>query len=295
MSRSTQTLVLAIDGGGTRCRVAASTGDDVVTVETGSANASTDFDQAVRQIAEGLEALATRMGRPVETLSAAPAFVGLAGVTGPNIADRLRGALPFRNVRIGDDRIAAVRGVLGRRDGAIGHCGTGSFYATQIGGEVRLAGGWGPVLGDEASAQWVGRMALALALEALDGRRRPSPLSDRLVSDFEDAAGIVRFAGSAQPSELGALAPLVTSFAERGDAIADELMRKGADEIARAVLALGWRPDQALCLTGGIGPHYLPFLPEDLRAGVTDPEGQPLDGAIALAQDLAKEIALERS
>ena len=291
MNKPLHTLVLAIDGGGTRCRVAAARGDDVIAVETGSANVSTDFDQAVRQIAEGLEALAARMGCAVETLSAAPAFVGLAGVTGPDIAGRLRDALPFRHVRIEDDRVAAVRGVLGRRDGAIGHCGTGSFYAVQIGGDVRLAGGWGPVLGDEASAQWVGRLALSLALEALDGRQRPTTLSGRLADRFGGTAGIVRFAGSARPSELGALAPVVTEAAGQGDPIGIEIMRRGAQEIARAVHVLGWQPGQAVCLTGGIGPLYLPYLPEDLRAGAAEPEGQPLDGAIALAQDLAGEIA----
>jgi glucosamine kinase len=291
MNKHLHTLVLAIDGGGTRCRIAASRGDDVIAVETGSANVSTDFDQAVHQIAEGLEALAAGTGCTVEALSAAPAFVGLAGVTGPEIANRLRDALPFRHVRIEDDRVAAVRGVLGRRDGAIGHCGTGSFYAVQIGDNVRLAGGWGPVLGDEASAQWVGRRALSLTLEALDGRQRPTPLSDRLAERFGGTAGIVRFAGSAQPSELGALAPLVTESAGQGDAIGIAIMRMGGGEIARALHVLGWRPGQAVCLTGGIGPHYLSYLPDDLRAGLAEPEGQPLEGAIALAQDLAQEIA----
>lgn len=292
MKKPNPSLVLAVDGGGTRCRVAALRGKEVISVETGSANVSTDFDQALRQIEQGLRALAARLGCSVDALSWAPAFVGLAGVTGPEIAGRLREALPFRHVRIEDDRVAAVRGVLGRRDGALGHCGTGSFYAVQVGGEVRLAGGWGAVLGDEASAQWVGRLALSLTLEALDGRQGPTPLSERLRAQFRDSAGIVRFAGSATPSELGALAPLVTELADQGDAIGVSILRKGAGEIVRAVHALGWQPGQAMCLTGGIGPLYLPYLSDDLRACFAQPEGQPLDGAIALALDFAKEITL---
>ncbi|MCE8537908.1 ATPase [Ruegeria pomeroyi] len=291
MGKSEHSLVVAIDGGGTRCRIAACRGKDVLAVETGPANASTDFGKAVRQIAHGLELLAARMGCSVETLSTAPAFVGLAGVSGPDIADRLRAVLPFKHVRIEDDRVAAARGVLGHRDGAIGHCGTGSFYAAQTGGKVRFAGGWGPVLGDEASAQWVGRIALGLALETLDGRLQPSALSERLIADLEGAAGILRFVGSALPSEMGALAPLVTEFAGRGDSIGGEIMRRGAGEIVRALKAIGWQAGQAVCLTGGIGPHYISYLPEDLRAVVIDREGEPIDGAIALARDLAQEIA----
>lgn len=294
MNTAPHTLVLAVDGGGTRCRIAASDGSGAVSVETGSANVSTDFDGSVRQIKRGLATLADRMGCPIETLIAAPAFVGLAGVTGPVIAGRLRDALPFRHVRIEDDRVAAARGVLGRRDGVIGHCGTGSFYVAQTAGTLRLAGGWGSVLGDEASAQWTGRAALGLTLETVDGRRDPSPLGARLLSDFADAAGIVRFAATASPSDFGRLAPLVTDFADRGDAIAETIMRRGAEEIASALRILGWRPGHVVCLTGGIGPHYAPYLPEALRAALADPEGEPLDGALSLARDLAQEIADER-
>lgn len=294
MNTAANTLVLAIDGGGTRCRIAAHDGKTVM-VETGSANVSTEFDGAIRQILQGLETLAERMGCQVDMLTSAPAFVGLAGVTGPVIAERLHAALPFRRVRIEDDRVAAVRGVLGRRDGVLGHCGTGSFYAGQSGTEIRLSGGWGPILGDEASAQWVGKTALRLVLKTVDGRLSPSPLAERLLSDFGGAVGIVQFAGTARPSEFGALAPRVTEFARRGDAIAETIMTLGAEEIAGGLRHIGWRPGIPVCLTGGIGPCYLPYLSDDLRACLIEREGEPLDGAISLAQDLAMEIANERN
>ncbi|MFQ6548448.1 BadF/BadG/BcrA/BcrD ATPase family protein [Aestuariibius sp. 2305UL40-4] len=293
--RADHTLVVAVDGGGTRCRIAASDGDRMWMVEAGSANASTDFEEALHEINTGLEGLAEQMGCPVSALHAARAFVGLAGVTGPAIEGRLRSALPFEHMRVSDDREAAVRGVLGTRDGVVGHCGTGSFYARQLGGAVTLAGGWGPVLGDEASAQWAGRYALRLTLETVDGRLRPSPLSARLLDDFEGAAGIVGFAAKARPSDFGELAPLVTEYAARQDAIACQIMQRGADEISRALRHVGWRPGLAVCLTGGIGPHYAPFLARDLRTDLAQAEMEPLDGAIALARDLAQEIANDRN
>lgn len=294
MARSCNTLVLAIDGGGTRCRVAACGAGDAVVVETGPANVSTDFDGSVAEIRQGVAALAARSGLEAGVLWAAPTFVGLAGVTGPDIADRLRGALPFGRVRIEDDRIAAVRGVLGGRDGVLAHCGTGSFFGAQTEGVVRLSGGWGAVLGDEASAQWVGRAALRLALETVDGRLAPSPLSMRLLADLDGAPGIVRFAGRARPPDFGALAPQVTEGAKAGDAIALRIMHGGADEIARGLRHLGWRTGRALCLTGGIGPEYAPYLPADLRGCLARAEGTPLDGAISLARELASEGADER-
>lgn len=295
MNKIPHILALAVDGGGTRCRVAAWTGNKSVAVETGSANVSTDFDTAVHEVLRGLDVLASRMNCPVNVLTVAPAFVGLAGVTGPAIANRLQAALPFLQVRIEDDRVAAVRGVLGHRDGVVGHCGTGSFYASQTGDTIRLSGGWGPVLGDEASAQWVGRLALQLTLQTVDARVDPSPLSVRLLADFEDAAGIVRFASTARPSEFGALAPLVTEHAAHKDAIALRIMQQGADEIARGLRKVGWRAGQVVCLTGGIGPHYIDHLPADLRTHIADREGEPLDGALALARAFAQEVSNERN
>lgn len=289
MSDSFLSPVLAIDGGGTRCRLALAEGHGITTVETGSANVSTDFDGTVREIRNGLGHLADRTGHTVDELARLPAFVGLAGVTGTAIADRLRAALPFARVRILDDRPAALRGALGGADGAIAHCGTGSFYGGQSGARMRFAGGWGPVLGDEASAQWIGRRALGVTLETVDGRLAPSPLAQRLLADLDGAPGIVRFAGLARPTDFGALAPLVTDHAARGDRLARRVMQAGADEIARALPDIGWTPGQPICLTGGIGPHYAAFLPTAMQADLAAAAAEPLAGAVALARDLARE------
>lgn len=294
MDESSHFHVLAIDGGGTRCRIAIGDSDTVVSVETGSANISTDFEGTVREIGDGLERLAGRAGRSMTELSALPAYIGLAGVTGPAVAARLRARLPFAHLRIDDDRPAAVRGALGQRNGVVVHCGTGSFYASQSDDGMRFAGGWGPVLGDEASAQWIGRAALRLTLESVDGRRGPSPLSKHFLSEFQGPAGIVGFAGSARPSEFGALARQVTEFAGRGDALARDVMHSGACEIARSLPLVGWRPGRSVCLTGGIGPRFGTYLPQDMQADLSAPEGEPLDGALSLARDLALEIVHDR-
>jgi glucosamine kinase len=290
MEHVLHSAVLAIDGGGTRCRVAVFAGSVITSVETGSANVSTDFDGAVREITAGLEKLAARLGWSMEQLSGLAAFVGLAGVMGPAIAGQVRAALPFKHVRVEDDRPAAVRGVLGQRDGVVAHCGTGSFCASQIGGVMRLAGGWGPVLGDEASAQWIGRTALRLTLECVDGRRKSTRLAAYFLARFDGSAGIVRFAGTAQPSEFGALAREVTAYAERGDSLAKEILRLGACEIAQALPLVGWHPGLPICLTGGIGPKFSAYLPRDMQANLSAAEGEPLVGALSLARDFAQEI-----
>lgn len=291
MTNSSDTPVLAIDGGGTRCRFALVRDARRQVIEAGSANASTDFDSAVRCLREGLQALARRTQIAPDALHELPAFVGLAGVTGEALSARLAAALPLRNAFYADDRLAALRGALGRDDGVIAHCGTGSFLAAQIAGHQRFAGGWGAVLGDEASAQWVGRQALSQLLHHVDGFVRKTPLIEELLLQFCDAAGVVEFARNADPAAFGALAPLVTAHAAQGDPVAVEIMQSAADHIAFDLKKIGWVSGLPICLTGGIGAYYAPYLPDEMRADFTKPLGEPLDGAIALAQERYNESA----
>ncbi|MEM9583704.1 MAG: BadF/BadG/BcrA/BcrD ATPase family protein [Pseudomonadota bacterium] len=279
------TPVLAIDGGGTRCRFALADGADCRIIEGGSANASTDFDNAVRCLREGIQTLADRAGVGLDRLYQLPAFVGLAGLTGEVLSAQMAAALPLQNARYADDRLAALRGALGRRDGLLAHCGTGSFFAAQFAGRQRLAGGWGSVLGDEASAQWIGRKALNTLLQQVDGFIEATPLTNDLLTQFHDSAAVVEFSRRASPAAFGALAPQVSAYAERGDLAAIKIMQSGADHIASDLRRLGWQPGLTVCLTGGIGPQYASYLPDDMAPDLIEPLGQPLDGAIALAQE----------
>jgi glucosamine kinase len=286
--------ILAVDGGGTRCRIALKSGQDTTVVETGSANVSSDFNRAVAEISTGLATLAERASLPLERLAAIPAYIGLAGVTGAQMAERLSRALPFDRVRIEDDRPAALRGALGEAEGIVAHCGTGSFVAAQIGDQRRIVGGWGPVLGDPASAQWVGRHALTYTLDAADGLAPDTGMARHFLSTLGGTAGIVAFATTARPTDFGALAPVVTEHAKAGDALAIALMDDAAGRLIRIMSQMGWAPGRTICLTGGIGPCYGAHLPERMQQDLKPPLGEPLVGALSLAQDFAKEVTLER-
>ncbi|WP_298853127.1 BadF/BadG/BcrA/BcrD ATPase family protein [uncultured Ruegeria sp.] len=295
MVKSSKPLILAADGGGTRCRVAVYVGSGTHRVEVGAANVSTDFEAACIELQRGLEALASQSGISAGELAQTPAYLGLAGITGDAIAKKLAAALPFQHVRIEDDRAAALRGALGPQDGFVAHCGTGSFVAMQKGGLIRLAGGWGPVLGDQASAQWVGKRALSKALEFTDDVTEPSQLAQDLLSRYGGAAGVVRSAAEMTPSEFGTLAPLVTRFSGRGDKLAMTILQNGADYLADMMKKMGWGAELPICLTGGIGPLYAPYLPLDMQSVLVQPAGDPLSGALALAQAFREEVEHERN
>ena len=241
------------------------------------------------ELTHGLRAVAEKAGYALEDLSESPTFAGLAGVSSAEVAERVRAGLPLKVLRVEDDRPAALRGALGDTDGAIVHCGTGSFFALQNAGKCRLAGGWGATLGDEASAKWIGHRALALTLQAQDQTAPDSQLARSLMSELGGVDGILAFAAMASPAEFGTLAPRVSKAAGQGDALAAAVMREGAAHIVQMLEALGWTPNMALCLTGGVAHIYANHLPDDLRAALRDPMGEPLDGALALAKEVAND------
>ncbi|WP_413718726.1 BadF/BadG/BcrA/BcrD ATPase family protein [Silicimonas sp. MF1-12-2] len=283
--------IIAIDGGGTRCRVACLRSGKRTLIEVSSANASTDLAGTIEQVNKGLALLAERLSLTTGDLAQIPAFVGLAGMVGPEIRQAIADGIHLSHARIEDDRPAAVRGALGREDGAIAHCGTGSFFAVQQDGAIRLSGGWGPILGDEASAQWLGRKALLAALDVADGLRPPSPLAEALLREHGSTAGIVSFAASATPARFGELAPKVTKAAQSEDPLALKLLKHGADHIARTLTDMGWTSPLPICLTGGLAPRYEQFLPHDMRSAIAPAKGEPIDGALSLAQDLRREMS----
>ena len=256
--------VIAVDGGGSTCRLVLDGPGGRYLAERGSANVSSDFAAALGEIRTGLAALAAQAGTDLAGLADVPAYVGLAGVTGPAKAEAVRAALPLARVRVEDDRRSALRGALGAHDGAIAHFGTGSFFALQSGAELRLAGGWGSRLGDEGSGYWVVRSALTETLASVDGLIAPSPLTEALLAAYGSAAEIVARVAVETPRETARLAPEVAAAAAAGDPVGARILQEGADHIALTLARMGWRDGMDLCLTGGFGPSYRDFLPDGL-------------------------------
>ena len=211
--------VIAVDGGGTRCRLVLDRAEGRITVETGSANVTSDFDAALGEIRRGLDQLADRAGLTPAEIAELPAYLGLAGASDRTVCARVEAALPFARVRVEEDRAAALQGALGDVDGAIVHCGTGSFFGLRRAGTTRFVGGWGSRLGDEASSFWVGRVALTATLAAVDGLRDHSALSEALLDRWGTPAGLVIFAAHATPGEIGEIARDVAAAALDGDAL----------------------------------------------------------------------------
>lgn len=288
MKQSAPSCLIGVDGGGTSCRMALVADGRRTEVRTTRANVHTDPEGALATLLAGLDALVDKAGLPRSALAESCAYVGLAGVTGSQSAALVAKRLPVGRVQVADDRMPAVVGALGDLDGAVAGLGTGSFFARQAAGSVQLRGGWGLVLGDEASGAWLGRGLLARVLHVEDGLFPASSLTRAARARFPGGPDeIVAFAGTARPGDFAEYAPEIMQAADHGDPAGRALVADGAAHIARAVSALGWRSGEPLCLVGGLAAGYRAWLSPELAQAVTPPLATALDGALQLAERLA--------
>lgn len=288
MSNRTKRILIGIDGGGTGCRVAVATAEGEVlgAAKGGPANPTYQQHEALSNILAAIEAARQDAGLDNGAIASACAFVGLAGIRDNEIAQYIASALPMAKARVVEDRITTVTGALSGNDGAVAAIGTGSFVAHSLDNNTQYVGGWGFRLGDQASGAWLGQKLLKRAVLCAEGIEGHTALTRQTLALYDDTNEIYDFCNEATPAEFGNLAPLVVTAAADGDQTATALMRSGADYIVKALATLGYQPTQALCLTGGLGPHYAAFLPPSYAAQVVKPKGTALDGALLLAAQM---------
>ncbi|MEU4152920.1 BadF/BadG/BcrA/BcrD ATPase family protein [Streptomyces sp. NPDC026659] len=297
---------LAVDSGGSGIRVAvgipgtgrtaeAVTGEPVRTTERGL-----DPAHLMAQVAPLARTLAAEAG--ADRISWA--VVGAAGFA--SLGEALRAELPgalarelgVRTVALAADAVTAYVGALGPRPGAVLAAGTGLIaVGTDLTG-WRRADGWGYLLGDCGGGAWIGRAGLEAALRAHDGRDGGSTaLLERATERFGAMAGLPAriYPRTDRAAVLASFAPAVGECAAH-DPVAAGILRAGARHLAESAAAVcpaDGEPEVAL--TGGLfhlGEPLLAPLREELakrlpHARSVPAEGDPLRGAVRLAEDLA--------
>ena len=269
-------LYLGMDGGGSGCRAVLTdaAGRVLAQGEGGPANIATDFGAA----AENLRSLALGLigQRPMTQVQA---VLGVAGANLSGAAPRLAAEMPFR-AKVVQDVATSLRGALGAADGIMAALGTGSVFARQLGGKVTAIGGWGFRLGDEASGAWMGRLMLNHIARMLDGYRPLTPLAQAVLADLGGGAGLVAFSLRAAPPEFAQLVQKMA--AQPDDPLAQAVLAQTQAELRRAIGHLQTDPALPVVWMGGLGPRLaLPDWPQ------VAPMGTALDGALAMARDVA--------
>lgn len=283
---------IGIDGGGTSCRaaVADAAGTILGRGKAGAANIMSDPDGALVNIVASARAAFEDAGLDPKALQQSIAVLGVAGANVGTHGARIQAALPFAGSQVVTDSLIALQGALGDADGVVGAFGTGSVYSARRNGAVREIGGWGFVVGDQASGARLGRELLELSLLSHDGVRPATPITRHVMQQFgDDPQRVVAFAHDAKPKDFAKYAPLVFDHAAQGDDTAVQIIRQAASDIDQTLAALLWPECGAVCLLGGLAAAYQSWLSPAHRALLVEPKGDALQGAVSFAVSLAGE------
>lgn len=227
-------------------------------------------------------------GLDAATIRFASACLGFSG--GP--ADKesiLREILRSDRTIVTHDALIALSGATGGGPGVITIAGTGSIaFGRNASGKTARAGGWGYVFGDEGSGFDIVRQALRAALKFEEGWGGATSLR-QLLLDRTGASGINdllhRFYTDEFPRHrIAAFAKLVDEAAENGDAIAHEIMRDAARELAAIAWAVRgqlFEKNESVRVSYMGGGFRSRSLREKFVALAGDDVGPPLHGPAA--------------
>jgi N-acetylglucosamine kinase-like BadF-type ATPase len=308
-------LILGVDGGGTKTVAWLAPLDDAAnTVVLGRGAAgpgnprAVGFETAQANILVAIEAAFADARLARCTVEAA--CFGLAGA-GRGIEQQRISAWAQQQavagvVRVVGDAEPILAAAASDVRGVALICGTGSLaWGRNAAGQVARAGGWGYLLGDEGSGYQIARAALIAALQAFDGRGRPTVLLDRLlpalgVAAPEELVEIVYSPHTSRERVAGLASVVFDAAAE--DAVALTIIESAAGELAEMVAAVCRRlqlPDgeYALALAGSVilnRPRLREHLQTRLNAigwstGAIWLVPEPVRGAVALARAAARD------
>src|SRR5438067_77394 len=175
----------------------------------------------------------------------------------------------------GSDRDAGMAACLRERDGIVVNAGTGSSVTGRRGGDIEKAGGWGHILGDSGGAYFVSVRALRLILREYDLHRGEGRFAAHILGTLalNNLDELVRWAQTADKTEIAALAPVVFDAADDGDNAAQEIISAGATVLAHFAAAVASRLElkaPEVRLMGGLFEYRKSYV-EAFR-GVLEPK-----------------------
>jgi N-acetylglucosamine kinase-like BadF-type ATPase len=232
-------VVLGIDGGGTRTRASIVDGGRVLAF---AESASIKRLRVGAEVAEeNLRALLSEVLSQAGVKRLDAACCGVASATMPGIVEWITAVVKEYSVErcevVGDEVIAldaAFQGGPGILQ--IAGTGTNTIGRAPDGGR-ECAGGWSSRLGDEGSGYWIGLHAVRRALNAYD-REEPTEILKKVgeIWGTPTIEALVNLGDSTPGPDFAALAPAISDLAEAGDAVAIGVLQQAAADLVGFVL-----------------------------------------------------------
>ena len=241
-------LYLGVDGGGTKTQVALMNEAKEIVAE-GFAGPSNPLrvgvETAVSNIAKAVNEAFDEHGFSRGDIVAAT--LGLAGVRRQDIRERVKASfvekLKIKKTLVITDAEIALFGTTLGKAGLVVIAGTGSIcLGKDDDGKIAIAGGWGPLAGDEGGGIGIAEAALHSVAKASDGRGMPTSLSER-ASEYFRASGpenliVAIYSPQMDNSRIAGFARLVVDTALEGDKIAVEILKEAGFELGLAAYAV---------------------------------------------------------
>ncbi|MHA7305606.1 N-acetylglucosamine kinase [Arthrobacter sp. TMN-49] len=258
---------LAIDAGGTSTR-AVFLDDSGQCLGYGTAGGGNPASRGIEPALDALIAASEKaLGGGVQTITTALVAMAGASLELPThlFLDRFVTLGLTGQVVIESDLLAAFYSGSYQDNGSALIAGTGAVGARITASHLAaVADGTGWLLGDEGSGFWLGRQVARAVAAALDGRGRPTALTELVLADLgitldstQRTQGRLRaqqqliskvYEGSA--IELSRFAPLAFGVAE--DPVAADIIDRAAEALARTLMAVAPGADEPLVFGGSV-------------------------------------------
>jgi len=197
-----------------------------------------------KELKEGIIELCEKTS--IKSTSISNCYFSLGGPNVEEVKKALKNSIPDASVVVGreadGDLIMACAPYIGYNAAVM--AGTGTVAVGEVDGKRYFAGGWGEIFDDAGSGYKIGKDAVIMALQALDGRIAKTSLIELIVDNksnnidsFADRMVFKQAINQLNRKSIAALAPKVYKHFLNGDKVAGQIIKTAAADLA--TLALG--------------------------------------------------------
>lgn len=300
----TREIFLGIDGGGTKTAfILEVAGEQKTCVEKTIHLSQASREEFKKRLENGINKLTSSFGISPEDISHSFAAIPGYGQYPEHedfIAETFKEILKSDRFSLGNDCLNAWAGSLGGEPGINLILGTGSIgFGLDDRGESLICGGWGHIIGDEASGHYIGMKILNYFTKISDDRLEKSYLYDYvkekmgIKNDFD----IISKVESMSRDEVAALSVGLAELIEEDDPYAIKILDEAADEAGLVINTLARRLNFdgpiKVSYSGGVfklGDVFLDKIRQRVEADIdiVKPLYDPTTGALILAKKFYK-------
>lgn len=233
------------------------------------------------------------------TFVAAPGY-GQYPDTEAYIDEGIREAIGSDRFTVANDCVNGWAGSLNTKPGINLVLGTGQIgYGVDEEGNSMRSGGWGPLLGDEASGYYIGLKLLNHFTKMSDGRSDKTILYDIIKEklDLKDDMEIIDKAEKMKRDEIASLSRIFTEALDKEDPyckeLLDEISKEAAAVIDSIIKGLNFKEEVKVSYSGGVfnlGDRLIKKIEEKSKnkIKIEKPYTDPSEGALILARIYSK-------